>query len=218
LELQKVECKPPQIGEEKSLAIAVHESIIANLPELEPLKQVLRYCMVLVGLREKNWPKDAEKSMLIDFIKRTYPGHTCSEIRLAFEMAIAGKLEVEVNHYENFSVLYVSSIMNAYRKWAKEAINHAVKEVPIELPAPEISDADFIEAVYQSYKLTQRMQTIPELAYKTLEPVLALTREKKEEIRAKIDAGCDADVSQDTRKMLCKQFAVASYFENHYKK
>lgn len=76
--------------------------------------------MVKIGLRSLNWPADEEKIILIQHIRENFGGHHLAEINLAFDMAIAGSLDAEANCYENFSCLYFSGIMNAYRKWSRE--------------------------------------------------------------------------------------------------
>lgn len=81
--------------------------------------------MVKVGLRAQNWPNELEKIILIQHIKENFGGNTVEEIKLAFDMAISGRLrldEKEINCYENFSCLYFSKIMNAYRDWSVDAI------------------------------------------------------------------------------------------------
>lgn len=84
--------------------------------------------MVLIGLRAQNYPDEIETQILTNFITENYGGHTPPEIKLAFEMAITRKLNVDSKCYENFSVAYFVSIMEAYREWAKEQIK--------QLPAP----------------------------------------------------------------------------------
>jgi len=103
---------------------------------VEELKQVLRRVMVKVGLRANNLPAGEEKDLLIEHIITNYGNHTPEEVRLAFDMAIAGKLDIEEKNvicYENFSCLYFSNIMNAYRVWAKEQHKQLVKPM-IALP------------------------------------------------------------------------------------
>lgn len=128
---------------------------------LEDIKQALRYAMMKIGLRSQNWPSEAEKAVLIDHILREYGGHTCAEIRLAFDMALAGKLDVEANCYENFSCLYFSNILLAYRSWAKEE----VKQIPQPIQEPDapkedLSDVamkDWMEDVRAKIKANQMM-------------------------------------------------------------
>lgn len=90
--------------------------------------------MMKVGLREQNWPTDEETAVLIQHIESNYGGHTVEELRLAFDMAIAGKLDVDPVCYENFSCLYFSKIMGVYREWAVEEY----KQVEAKQAAPQI--------------------------------------------------------------------------------
>lgn len=111
---------------------AVSKNRIIHSP-LEDLKQVLKYVFVLVGLRANNMPVELEKAVLLEYIIENYGGHTPEEIKLAFKMAVAGKLKLEpkeVKCYENFSPLYFTTIMEAYREWALEQVKL--------LPAPVI--------------------------------------------------------------------------------
>lgn len=111
--------RPQKTGEALNFELAISEKRI-NDDDPERLKQVLRLVMVKIGLRSNNWPNDEEKKILLAHIFENFGGHTVSEIRLAFEMAMDGKFDVDANCYENFSCLYFSKIMEAYRGWAKE--------------------------------------------------------------------------------------------------
>lgn len=139
-ELARQEQTQPATSDQQNLALALETARINQAP-LEDVKQVLRYAMMKIGLRSQNWPTDIEKGLLIQHIVKDFGGHAVDEIKLAFDMAIAGKLDVEVNCYENFSCLYFSSIMNAYRKWAAEEKRHLeTKELPAAAPPPNLSD------------------------------------------------------------------------------
>lgn len=85
--------------------------------------------MVKIGLRSQNWPNELETAVLYEHIISNFGGNRIDEIKLAFEMAIAGSLGVDANCFENFSCYYFSTIMNAYRKWSSEAIKFAGKPV-----------------------------------------------------------------------------------------
>lgn len=127
----KHESSVQRIGEEQRFVIAANEPKIIASP-LDPLKEVLRLVMVKIGLRAENWPSDAEKAVLLAHIMQHYGTLTHAEILLAFDMAIEGKLTVEANCYENFSCMYFSRIMNAYRKWAAETLKQVPEEIPVE--------------------------------------------------------------------------------------
>jgi len=96
------------------------------------LKQVLRLSMLMVGLRGANMPTDEEKYVLLAFIKSNYGNQTPEEIAIAFEMAVAGKLNTDCKCYENFSCEYFGRIMNAYIEYARQETKNVKK------PEPEI--------------------------------------------------------------------------------
>lgn len=108
--------------------------------------------MLKVGLRGQNFPKGLTKSMLLDHVFRNYGNHTPDEIRLAFNMAVAGKLnlpESEVNCYENFSCLYFSKIMNSYRIWAEQVYE---QNKPEQLEIEYKPDPEQIEREFEAFK------------------------------------------------------------------
>lgn len=112
--------------------------------------------MVKIGLRAQNWPTDEEKAVLISHIVEHFGGNRLDEIKLAFEMAIAGKTEVDVNCYENFSCVYFSSVMYAYRRWAADAYKSLPEDKPIEqkiFTQSEIEDGqrEDVERQYQLF-------------------------------------------------------------------
>jgi hypothetical protein len=99
---------------------------------IEELKQPLRRAMLKVGLRENNIPKEEEKAILFEHILTNYGGNHLDEIYLAFELAINGRLDLgpdDVNCYENFSCLYISKIMNSYRRWAAQEFRQHEKTI-----------------------------------------------------------------------------------------
>jgi hypothetical protein len=126
------EWKQPESGEVNLFNSALVGVKVSSAP-VEDIKEVLRLVMVKIGLRAQNWPTDEEKFVLIEHVIKNFGGHTCEEIKLAFDMAIQGMLKFEedqsVNCYENFSCLYFSNIMNAYREWAKESYKLIEKNI-----------------------------------------------------------------------------------------
>ena len=122
----------------------------------EDLKQVLRYAMVLVGLRGNNMPTEEEKFVLLNFIRSNFGNQTPEEIKLAFDWAVSGKLNVDAKCYENFSCEYFCRIMKAYIDYARQEtitvpqIEEVVKEIP--------SDADLkIAAINSANMYAQEM-------------------------------------------------------------
>lgn len=159
----------------KQLLAAISSTKIAQAGD-EEIKEALRYAMILVGIRAQNLPNDIEKQVLLQFIRRNYPGHTANEIRLAFDKAVSGELALKPNEtaaYENFSCEYLGRIMRAYRAWASEQYEQAqtfqATETPKLLEAPKISDAELFETYFQDWKAGKlNLDLLPEFVYDRL--------------------------------------------------
>jgi len=113
-------------------AIAIQQAQIGHTLRVsneDTIKQALRYSMLLVGLRGSNLPTEEEKFVLTNFVKSNFGNNTCEEIKLAFEMAVAQKLNIDAKCYENFSCEYFGRIMNAYNDYVKEEIKNLPKPI-----------------------------------------------------------------------------------------
>lgn len=154
------ESKPLKSSEEKGFELALAKPKIIH-SDIEELIGAMRYAIVMIGLRADNIPVGEEKALLLEYIIENYGGHTPDEIKLAFKMAIQGKLNLkpnEVKCYENFSPLYFTTIMDAYREWAKEQIK--LLPAPIvdrKLKPMEIVDINMIWAL----KLLNEVNKLP---------------------------------------------------------
>lgn len=106
----------------REIVEASKDTQIRNLTDQESIKMSLRYIFTLVGLRSENLPSELQKMVLVEFIESEFAWITPEEMKLAFRMAVAGQLDVEVNHYQNFSSVYFATIANAYREKRGAAI------------------------------------------------------------------------------------------------
>jgi hypothetical protein len=124
-------------------AIAIQQAQSTNSLRVrneEDIKEVLRYSMLLVGLRGNNLPTEEEKFVLTNFVRSNFGNQTPEEIKIAFEMAVAGKLQVDAKCYENFSCEYFGRIINAYLEFARQEIKNLPK--PIEQVKEKPSDQE----------------------------------------------------------------------------
>lgn len=171
-----------------------------------------------LGIREANIPGKDELGVLIHHLLTNYGNHTCDEIRLAFDMAIAGKLELlqgeSVNCYENFSCLYLSSILNAYRRWAAQAHRQLQpKELP-EPPKEELTDVTMRDWMEDVKKRKLAVDFMPVMIYDWLEKKGELVKtpaEKHEYLQeavayrqSKLAKACEEMMNQDNREALQK--------------
>lgn len=161
------EWRPLEIGKGTANLIIKAQSTgnIRTRPEND-LKQVLRMAMLMVGLRGANMPTDEEKFVLLAFIKSNYGNQTPEEIAIAFEMAVAGKLNTDCKCYENFSCEYFGRIMNAYIEYARQETK-LVKRPEIEVAKPVPTDAELkAQAINNVNSYVYRIKTSEKLGGK----------------------------------------------------
>lgn len=123
---------------------------IGQLPDDEPIKQVLRYVFALIGLKAENLPSDIQKVVLIDFIKTELSNYTVEEIKTAFQLAVKGEISVEINHFQNFSALYLSQVLKAYQIEKNAAILEFNKAEQRQKKENEMTP-DEIERIYRDF-------------------------------------------------------------------
>lgn len=225
LELQRQELTPRRNGDEQKFVVALVGGKIGESP-LEELKQALRYVMVKIGLRAQNWPSDEEKQILMAHIADNFKYHSVEEIKLAFDLAIGGKLDIDdVNCYENFSCMYFSKIMIAYRKWSAQAEVQIRREDERrkmnEIFEPkQLTDAEYQELLDQvKIDVVDRMMgydLIPEMLYDWLDRTdrIQLTLEKKKgyfqkaiSVKfAKYNADALNDMGNSMKRQILEQF------------
>ena len=112
-----------------------------NLISPVTLRENLAYIFTLIGLTRL--PDTIELEVIEDYIRTTYPYFTIQEMRIAFKMAVQGKLDCNIEHYEKFSPKYISGVMNAYKTKA----NQVRKNIPPppEPPAKQLTEDEIVE-------------------------------------------------------------------------
>ena len=75
-------------------------------------------------------------------------------MRIAFKMAVQGKFDCNIEHYEKFSPKYISGIMNAYKSKA----NQVRKNIPppSEEPVKQLSDQEIVDFTQQEWLNSKR--------------------------------------------------------------
>ena len=215
--------------------VALLDNKISQCEESD-LKAVLKAAMLKVGVRATNLPNDEEKGIIIAFIRQNYGNHTTAEIRIAFDMAIAGKLDIdlnEVNCYENFTCLYFSKIMTAYRYWAKEQIKYLPKKDEVkQLPVANQSASESVKFWFNEWSESKTKNYFLFSQFTKVYDVLVannkmnLSNEEKNNIKLKVKNdlvdSCKNDFERAKMKIAinddsyiyphCKKLAVALHF------
>lgn len=114
------------------------------------------------GIIEKS-----DKIRFYDIIRKYYTMFTLSDVKLAFELAVVGRLnnylpkdkngEPDKNHYQSFSTEYVSKILNAYKRYLSETIIKARTLLPEKIETitdkmKEEGHQQFLNSIYKQFE------------------------------------------------------------------
>jgi len=101
--------------EENKLVVSQYGTKISQLPNPNALMELLGKWRYYVGIKQDPTPE--EFVILSKFIKNNFSDLTLEEIDLAIELSIMGKLNMDNIAYNQFSVLYVTNILNSYKEY-----------------------------------------------------------------------------------------------------
>ena len=93
--------------------------------ELKPLIDLVGKWRYYIGIREEL--SQEELFMNITFIRENFNELNLVDIDQAINLSLKGDLEVDVEHYQNFTPLYISKILKAYKEYRGKVI-FAIRE------------------------------------------------------------------------------------------
>jgi hypothetical protein len=79
-----------------------------------PIKEALAYAYKMTDLKKDKWPTGLDDQILIDFIIGAYGGLCSEEIKYAFKLGCKGDLEIDMNHFQAFTPIYIGKVLKAY--------------------------------------------------------------------------------------------------------
>ena len=112
-----------------------------NLVSPITLKENLAYIFTLLGMTR--YPEKEEFMVIEDFIRSSYPKYTIEEFVIAFKMAVQGKLDCSVEHYEKFSPKFIGQVIAAYTKKANE-VRKMTKLIVNEIEPPKLTEEEIV--------------------------------------------------------------------------
>ena len=203
-----------------------------NLISPITLRENLAYIFTLIGLTRL--PDVVELEVIEDFIRTTYPFFTIQEMRIAFKMAVQGKFDCNIEHYEKFSPKYISGIMNSYKAKA----NQVRKNIPPppDPPAKQLTDEEIVEftkndwlkgkredfnKLFNADKVFKILLKQGKLTF-TQDQILETIKVVREDNLYRINKMHPLDAkkfskdirSEDFIELQCKKLALVKYFEN----
>ena len=177
------------------------------------LDEIGKTIMQVIGdLGVKTLPDKAAEIRIIHYITNYYKDFTLSELKKAFELAIVGELNIEIEHYNSFDIKYICKILNTYRTRRRKAMEAVNRTVP-KLEAPKATQKqieqirqEFLESICQCYddycndkpfamySLTLAYDTFCELG------VLKISNAKKKKLFTKAEKRYRIQLSQPENK------------------
>lgn len=203
-----------------------------NLVSPITLKENLAYIFTLLGFTK--YPDTQEMIVIEDFIRTSYPLFTIEEFRLAFKMAVQGKLDCSTEHYEKFSPKFIGQVMSAYTKKALD-VRKMIKPILNEIEPPKLTDEqivsftmkDWLESprndfnrVFNSDKVFGILLKQGKLKFESDE-MLQIIRLVREDNQMRMNKLYGNDAKEFSKKMKdddfidsqCKKLALVKYFE-----
>jgi len=117
--------------------------------QFQKLHKLIVKWAVLTGV--KPLPVDDEIRMLVEYIAEHFYRFSLMEIDNAFSLATAGKLDIEADHYQSFSVIYISKIINAYKRFnGKYIIDYRNEIAALERKAAEPNEEEKIKMLVEN--------------------------------------------------------------------
>jgi hypothetical protein len=203
-----------------------------NLVSSINLKENLAYIFTLLGFTK--YPDTQEMVVIEDFIRTSYPLFTVEEFRLAFKMAVQGKLDCSTEHYEKFSPKFIGQVMSAYTKKALE-VRKMIKPIINEIEPPKLSDDDIVSftqkewlespkndfnRVFNANKVFAILLKQGKLKFEEHE-MLQIIRMVRKDNLMKMNKLIGLDAKEFSKKLKddnfidtqCKKLALVKYFE-----
>lgn len=204
-----------------------------NLVSPITLRENLAYIFTLLGF--KNYPAKEEMAIIEDFIRTSYPLYTIQEFRIAFKMAVQGKLDCSTEHYEKFSPKFIGQVMVAYTKKANE-VRKIAKPVLNEIIAPKLTDEqivlftqkEWLESARNDFNKVFNADKVFDILLKEgklkFEPdeMLKIVKIVRQDNAQRLQKMYGTDAKEFNKRIKdedyldtqCKKLALVKYFEN----
>lgn len=76
-----------------------------------------------LGIKSDRLPNKEELVAMYKSILEEYPNIKVGELSLAFDLAAKGKLDIDAETYQNFSMLYLHRILRAFARYGMQKLN-----------------------------------------------------------------------------------------------
>ena len=157
--------------------------------QFKNLHKVLLKWAVLCGV--KPLPNDDEMFLFVEYVAHHFYRFSLGEVDNAFNLATAGKLDVDPDHYQSFSVIYISKILGAYNDYKGKYILEYKKKLELSEKKEPTREERFVMMLdtildsFENYKKNPSFNEFGYISYDFLSKldIIHLDNETKAEIR-----------------------------------
>ena len=105
-----------------------------------------------LGVKADKLPNNMEMVVMYKSILEEYPNLKIGEMALAFDLASKGKLDIDAETYQNFSVLYLHRILRSFARYGMQKLNEIKpKQEESKWQPREVLDDEKIELAKECY-------------------------------------------------------------------
>jgi len=105
-----------------------------------------------LGIKGDKIPNKEELSVMYKSIVEEYPNIKFGELSLAFDLASKGKLDMEAETYQNFSMLYLHRLLRAFARYGMQKLNEIKPAEEKKWNPRFVTDDEKIETAFDCYK------------------------------------------------------------------
>lgn len=162
---------------------AANGELLHNVTDSQ-LAKTLSMIYFLIGLRPKHFPTVQEDKIIFNYIRERYGKRTLDELYLAFDLAINEKLDVDdVRVYDQFSIQYLSKIMNGYHRYAFNILRKVATAPNVLIDfVPTINDAEKMADITE-FLQSEETKILPLYLFNWFEQLGLLTYNDDEKTR-----------------------------------
>ena len=131
-----------QFAKERIDALEASSAVLELDKRRDGIATALAQCAYFTGIKELN---SAMIDLLVRFTMSHFSHFDGEKITLAFELATAGKLECDPDHYGTFNGVYISKIYSAYEKLEQRYTAEYKKKREAKFLAEQSKNIDPIE-------------------------------------------------------------------------
>jgi hypothetical protein len=117
--------------------------------------------MIMLGMKGERLPSESEMVNMYKSVIDEYQNLKIGEMALAFDLAAKGKLDIEVETYQNFSVLYLHRILRSFARYGTQKITEMKpKQEESKWQPREVLDDEKVALAFECYKKFKQWDNI----------------------------------------------------------